>query len=290
MPTAARCLGFYCRWFELESGFCRSLNQMELMPDGLRIAALVLEWGRLSFVLGVFAFMLLLEQSRDTKLKQIVLPVLLAYVIAGRLGYALEHFNSISLELLDPRKGALSWYWGVAGALVVVLWKARVLLLAVASRALLAGLISFVPLLLKPVSDTAKPVLIVSSFQRLNSEGTLETVKFSDLKRPMLLNVWATWCGPCRSEMPLLVDAAKNGAQIVFVNANETSNAIQKYLQTENLQASSLLDDGSLQREFQVIGLPTTILIGKNSQILERKFGALDAATLADLLEKMKAQ
>jgi prolipoprotein diacylglyceryltransferase len=98
---------------------------MELMPDGLKIGVLVLEWTRLSFVLGVFAFMILNEQTRDTKLKQIVLWVVLAYVVAGRLGYALEHFSTISLELLDPRKGALSWYWGVAGALIVASWKAR---------------------------------------------------------------------------------------------------------------------------------------------------------------------
>jgi cytochrome c biogenesis protein CcmG, thiol:disulfide interchange protein DsbE len=263
---------------------------MELMPDGLKIGALVLEWSRLSFVLGVFAFMFLLEQSRDTKLKQIVPWVVLAYVVAGRLGYALEHLASISFELLDPRKGALSWYWGVAGALVAVVWKARALMLPVISRAFLAGLISFVPLLLKPISDTVKPVVIESNFQRLNADGTLENVQFSELKRPMLLNVWATWCGPCRSEMPLLVNAAKNGAQIVFVNSGETSSTIQNYFQTENLQVSSLLEDGSLQRALRVIGLPTTILIGKNSQILERKFGALDAATLADLLEKMNHQ
>ncbi len=263
---------------------------MELMPDGLKIGALVLEWSRLSFVLGVFAFMLMLEQSRDSKLKAVATPILLAYVVAGRLGYALEHFNSISLELLDPRKGSLSWIWGVTGALIVIVWKARASILPVTSRGLLAGLISFAPLLLKPANSNSNPISENLSFQRLTVNGKLETVKFSDLKRPMLLNVWATWCAPCRSEMPLLANAAKNGAQIVFVNSNETSSAIQKYFQSENLQISSLLDAGGLQRDLQVIGLPTTVLIGKNSQILERKFGALDRATLAGLLEKMRGQ
>ena len=260
------------------------------MPDGLKIGALVLEWSRLSFVLGVLAFMLLLEQSREIKLKNLVLPVLIAYLIGGRLGYAFEHLNSISFELLDPRKGALAWYWGVAGALIVVLWKARTWLLSVASRALLAGLISLVPLLLKPANNTTKSISQTISLQRLNADGTLENIKFSELKRPMLVNIWATWCVPCRSEMPLLANAVKNGAQIVFVNANESSSAVRNYFQTENLQISSLLDDGKFQRELQVIGLPTTVLIGKNSQVLERKFGALDGATLADLLKKMKNQ
>jgi cytochrome c biogenesis protein CcmG, thiol:disulfide interchange protein DsbE len=155
---------------------------------------------------------------------------------------------------------------------------------------LLAGLISVAPLLVKPANNSSKLQLENAQFQLLKSDGTLENVIWSELKRPMLVNVWATWCGPCRSEIPLLANVAKNGAQIVFVNANENSSLIQKYFQTENLQASSLLDDGSLQRELQVIGLPTTVLIGKNSQILERKFGALDGATLADLLEKMKVQ
>ena len=88
--------------------------------------------------------------------------------------------------------------------------------------------------------------------------------------------------------MPLLSSATKNGANIVFINAKENVTAIQNYLHTEHLQVSSLLDPGSLQTAFQVIGLPTTVLIGKNGEILERKFGALDAATLADLLVKMK--
>jgi cytochrome c biogenesis protein CcmG, thiol:disulfide interchange protein DsbE len=263
---------------------------MDFMPDGLKIGALVLEWSRLSFVLGVFTFMLLVEQSRVAKLKQIVVPVLLAYVIAGRLGYALDHFSTISLEILDPRKGSLSWYWGVTGALVFMVWKSRDSILPLASRGVLAGLVSFMPLLLKPASNTSNPISVDSVFQRLNSDGTLENVKWSELKRPMLVNVWATWCGPCRSEMPLLASAAKNGAQIVFVNANENSSAIQQYFKAERLEASSLLDSGDLQRALQVIGLPTTVLIGKNSQILERKFGALDAATLTDLLEKMQQQ
>ncbi len=263
---------------------------MELMPDGLKIGALVLEWSRLSFVLGVFAFMLLVETTRVTKLKQIVLLVVLAYVVAGRLGYALEHLAFISLEILDPRKGSLSWYWGVAGALVVGFWRANESMIQLVFRGLLAGLISFTPLLFKPTFNTTNPIPENSVFQRRNSNGSLENVKFSDLKRPMLINVWATWCAPCRSEMPLLADAANHGAQIVFVNANEDSSSIQKYLQAENLQISSLLDAGSLQRDLQVIGLPTTVLIGKNSQILERKFGALDAPTLTELLEKMKSQ
>ena len=258
------------------------------MPDGLKLGSLVIEWGRLSFVLGVFAFSILMERSKDLKFKQVVMPILLAYVIAGRFGYALEHFNSISLELLDPRKGALSWYWGLAGALAVAVWKSRASLLPIASRGVLAGLISLTPLLFKPNLEQSKPVQINTSFQRLKIDGTLENVAWNKLERPMLINVWATWCGPCRSEMPLLSSAAKNGANIVFVNANENANAIQKYLQTENLQISSLLDQGSLQRAFQVIGLPTTVLIGKNNEILERKFGALDAATLADLVGKMK--
>jgi cytochrome c biogenesis protein CcmG, thiol:disulfide interchange protein DsbE len=263
---------------------------MEFLPDGLKIGALVLEWSRLSFVLGVFAFMFLLKQSRDTKLNQIALWVVLAYVVAGRLGYAFEHLGSISLEIVDPRKGALSWYWGVAGVLIVGFWKARASMIPLVSRGVLAGLIALTPLLFKPVLKTTNPIPENSVFQRLNSNGSLENVKWSDLEHPMLVNVWATWCGPCRSEMPLLANAAKNGAQIVFVNSGESSSSIQKYLQTENLQASSLLDSGSLQRDLQVIGLPTTVLIDKNSQILERKFGVLDAPTLTELLEKMKSQ
>ena len=60
------------------------------MPDGLKLGSLVLEWGRLSFVIGVFAFSILMEHSKDPKFKQVVFPILLAYVIAGRFGYALE--------------------------------------------------------------------------------------------------------------------------------------------------------------------------------------------------------
>ena len=103
-----------------------------------------------------------------------------------------------------------------------------------------------------------------------------ESVKLSDFRgRNLLLNLWATWCIPCRQEMPALdrLEGARGGPdfQVVAINIDtarpERPKAFLKEIGVKNL---TLYTDSkgdvfrTLKQDGKVVGLPTTILVGKD--------------------------
>jgi len=108
-----------------------------------------------------------------------------------------------------------------------------------------------------------------------------QSVRLSALQgKPVLVNFWATWCPPCRAEMPDLDDVAKahaaNGLQIVTVNLREEPDAVGGYLTTIGVGLDSLLDrDGNVFRQYRITGLPTTVAIGRDGLVREIHIGPL---------------
>jgi cytochrome c biogenesis protein CcmG, thiol:disulfide interchange protein DsbE len=143
------------------------------------------------------------------------------------------------------------------------------------------------PFLFKP---TAGSVSVPNNLNLVNLEGESRT--WGAMAKPVLVNVWATWCGPCRAEMPLLAEYAKRGAKIMFLNAGESADAIQKYLVSEKLEIPVWLDAVGIRDRLRVVGLPSTFLIGADGQILERRMGPSDRGSLEVLLSQVggKAQ
>lgn len=126
-----------------------------------------------------------------------------------------------------------------------------------------------------------------------------KTVKLSDLRgRNLLLNLWATWCIPCRREMPALDRLeAKRGSkdfQVVAINIDtarpERAKAFLKEIGVKHLTfyADSTGDVfQTLKQEGKVLGLPTTILVGKDGCAIgtmagPAKWDSQDAAALFD--------
>ncbi len=84
----------------------------------------------------------------------------------------------------------------------------------------------------------------------------------------VMLDFWATWCGPCVQEMPLLVEIAQEyaGKGVVFyaVNQGEEPKAIKEFLESEQLNMTVALDvEGATGNAYQVEGIPTLALIDK---------------------------
>jgi thiol-disulfide isomerase/thioredoxin len=104
----------------------------------------------------------------------------------------------------------------------------------------------------------------------------------------VLVNFWATWCGPCRDEMPLLgrtgTVLAEKGLQIVGV-AIDDADAVRGYLKDNPVPYPILIDESNGVDPSLIFGdtrgvLPYSVLIGRDGRILDRRAGSFNQSTL----------
>ena len=108
-----------------------------------------------------------------------------------------------------------------------------------------------------------------------------KTIRLSDLKGSLVaLNFWATWCGPCRVEMPELDDASKRYSSdklvILGVDAGEDASAVQNYFSQLNLGFQTVLDpNGTVVDLYEIKAFPTTIWIDTKGIVRAKHLGPL---------------
>lgn len=107
--------------------------------------------------------------------------------------------------------------------------------------------------------------------------------------QPMVVNLWATWCPPCRREMPVLVAAqkARPGVRFVYVNQGETPAMAATFLGTAGVNPADVLYDstGSLARAVGAMAYPTTLFYGPDGQLKGSHLGELSGASLEAALK-----
>ncbi|MCZ7574271.1 MAG: TlpA family protein disulfide reductase [Ardenticatenaceae bacterium] len=98
---------------------------------------------------------------------------------------------------------------------------------------------------------------------------------------PVVLNFWASWCGPCAQELPLLDRAASEGVVIVAVNFGETEDDVEEFLAEHSVSLPVALDPaGKVARLYRVSALPTTFFLDKRGGIRYRRVGELTRESL----------
>jgi len=107
--------------------------------------------------------------------------------------------------------------------------------------------------------------------------------------QPVVLSFWVTWCGHCRAQTPLLVDAhareSATGVQFVGVNVRETADLVQPYVDQQGILYPVVLDaDGRTAQQYQISGYPTTYFLDAEGRVVARHVGQLNAQALEQYL------
>jgi thiol-disulfide isomerase/thioredoxin len=109
--------------------------------------------------------------------------------------------------------------------------------------------------------------------------------------RPILLNFWASWCGPCRLEMPELVNQAQRTPELVVlaVNVQEGLDRVQPFVEEFQMTIPVALDrNAELHDLYQVRGLPTTVFIDRRGKIALIWDGMLSATLLDEIVTDLQ--
>jgi cytochrome c biogenesis protein CcmG, thiol:disulfide interchange protein DsbE len=160
----------------------------------------------------------------------------------------------------------------------------RVLVLAALAPLLLLGALGVVLLSRLPSTSPTAVGNPAPDFSLADLEGN--PVRLADLRgRPVILNFWASWCGPCVEEFPLLREAAavhgEDGLVVVGVVYRDRSEAARDFMTRNGGTWAAAMDPGDRVADaYGVIGPPETYFIARDGTIAGRQFGPIDAESL----------
>ncbi len=123
-------------------------------------------------------------------------------------------------------------------------------------------------------------------FQLQNLDG--QTVSLGNLQgKPLLINFWATWCPPCRSEMPYIQEIyeewSDKGLVLLAINIGESSSKVEEFMQSHNLSFTVLLDTRQdITQKYNIQYIPTTFFIDKDGIIQHKLSITLETKTQID--------
>lgn len=137
-------------------------------------------------------------------------------------------------------------------------------------------------------------------FQATTLDSVPRTKTMADYRgEVVLINVWATWCAPCRVEMPSIQKLhetyAPRGLKVVAVSVDNPgmTNAIRDFTRERALHFEILHDPaGAIQKDYQTTGVPATFIVGRDGVIRKKVFGAADWNSKANraLIEQLLAE
>ena len=237
----------------------------------------------------------LVGRGQPTGVGNILIDMLIAAVLVARIAFValwFDTYRSTPWSMFDIRDGGFTPWAGILAALVVAFWRAwrRPALRKPLGFGLAAGALAWGGIFgaIRMMDATGVPTV---SLTTLAGEST--NLAALAQGKPMVVNLWATWCPPCRREMPVLAAAQKQETAVsfVFVNQGEDGETAQHYLTAAGLDlANVVIDPGTaIGREVGSGALPTTRFYDANGRLVDTHLGALSSASLASKLAQFRS-
>ncbi len=123
------------------------------------------------------------------------------------------------------------------------------------------------------------------------SEAAAFIAREAEAGNPTLVNIFASWCAPCRAEMPLLLEARDDNPDITFLGIDHLDRLEdgEAFVEELGIDFATIHDiDGDVAFAVGGRGMPTTVLFDRDGQLVARYVGELTAASLEDLLDQVR--
>jgi len=221
----------------------------------------------------------------------------LAAGLVARLAFVavwFEHYRDAPWNIFDIRDGGFTPWPGVLAAIIVAIWQGwrHLTLRGPLLIGLLAGSLTWIASLAVIRLGEGPTLSDLGEIPFTTLQDKPETLAGLAHGRPLVVNLWATWCPPCRREMPVLAAAQHQvlGVTFVFANQGEYTETVQKFLTTSQLSLGNvLLDPGKkLGQQLGSMALPTTLFYDASGRLVDTHLGALSSASLASKLMRLQ--
>ncbi|MDE3795788.1 TlpA family protein disulfide reductase [Sinorhizobium meliloti] len=267
--------------------------------NAISIGPLAFAGDRFSVIASLVVFLAvgsLVSTRVDRRLGGWTTTAALSGVFGARAVHVLTHFESFAWEpwrIPAIWQGGFSWLGGLLGVAfaTAVLWRKAPRAAPWAAISLGAGLFTWV-VATSLVSGTAAPRAPDAPYAALNRRETISIAKRTG--RPAVLNLWASWCPPCRREMPILADMARSNPHVdfLFANQGEGKEVVAAYLRQTGIDLDIILLDhfAELSRHYGAFGLPATLFINPDGALVTSHLGEISREVLTEKMATLSPQ
>lgn len=249
---------------------------------------------RLAALIGVFAFLALMTVFSfriEGRMAGKAVNAFLIGGIAARLGHVALNWQTFAGEperIVMFWQGGFSLWAGIGAAAVYLFVTFKKTGQKMASLAALAVGLFVWNTAFQLVATTEAIASPPAEMQTLDG-GTTTLAAFEG--KPVVVNLWATWCPPCRREMPMMTEMARerDDVSFVFANQGEGPSQVIRYFNDEGIAAEHVTLDQSMAiaRHYNVRGYPTTLFLDADGVLQDMHFGEIALEGLAASIDSL---
>ncbi|KQW87261.1 hypothetical protein ASC94_28080 [Massilia sp. Root418] len=227
----------------------------------------------------------LVGRKNKVNVTGILLDMALAALVAGRIAFVVLRFDDFRSAswwaVFDFRDGGGNWPAAIIGALAVAVWRCwgKPQLQAPLGAGLVAAVFAW---------DMSGSAIALRSPQGAAAPAA---IRHYAAGKPMVVNFWASWCPPCRREMPVLAKTQQQRSDVAFVFINEDAEAAagQRFLTEHGFTVVNTVHDADagIAHAVGASAFPTTLFYGADGKLASLHIGELSQASLNAYLEKI---
>lgn len=272
-----------------------------ITTQAIHLGPIMLPWGFIILTVAIGTALLLgkyfchrftVSKVQWVIFKDSIWTAVLIGLVCARIGFVVLNWDIYlqhPIEIIKIQDKGFDLFSGIISAFVWIFWKNRQL-----KKSFLIFLLSiFTTLLLLGTYIHKQIILQYQQFPKVSlrnlQQQKVELVQF--IGKPTVINLWASWCPPCRREMPVFHQAQKNypNVQFVFINQSEDAATVDTYLRQHTLDLNWVLLDanGITAQKTGMYGLPSTLFFNAQGQLVESHMGEITHAALDHYVQKM---